>query len=75
MLSGKMVRRRGRFGPVSAPLTAVPARQCARAGAPDSPKGVLSPVSFKVGDKVVYPHHGAAVVERRETKVAFGEKR
>ena len=30
---------------------------------------------FKVGDKVVYPHHGAAVVERRETKVAFGEKR
>jgi CarD family transcriptional regulator len=30
---------------------------------------------FKVGDKVVYPHHGAAVVERRETKEAFGEKR
>jgi CarD family transcriptional regulator len=32
-------------------------------------------VSFKVGDKVVYPHHGAAVIEKRETKVAFGEKR
>ena len=30
---------------------------------------------FKVGDKVVYPHHGAAVVERRESKEAFGEKR
>ena len=30
---------------------------------------------FKVGDKVVYPHHGAAVVEKRETKVAFGQKR
>jgi CarD family transcriptional regulator len=30
---------------------------------------------FKVGDKVVYPHHGAAVIEKRETKVAFGEKR
>src|SRR5271154_7104693 len=38
-------------------------------------KGALSPVSFKVGDKVVYPHHGAAVIEKRETKVAFGEKR
>jgi CarD family transcriptional regulator len=37
----------------------------------------MSPVKskFKVGDKVVYPHHGAAVVERRETKEAFGEKR
>ena len=32
-------------------------------------------MSFKVGDKVVYPHHGAAVIEKRETKVAFGEKR
>ncbi len=30
---------------------------------------------FKVGDKVVYPHHGAAVVERREKKKAFGENR
>ena len=29
---------------------------------------------FDIGDKVVYPHHGAAVVERRETKEAFGEK-
>ena len=32
-------------------------------------------MSFKVGEKVVYPHHGAAVIEKRETKVAFGEKR
>jgi CarD family transcriptional regulator len=30
---------------------------------------------FDVGDKVVYPHHGAAVVERREVKVAFGEEK
>jgi CarD family transcriptional regulator len=30
---------------------------------------------FDVGDKVVYPHHGAAVIERRETKTAFGEER
>jgi len=30
---------------------------------------------FDVGDKVVYPHHGAAVIERRENKTAFGEER
>ena len=29
---------------------------------------------FDIGDKVVEPHHGAAVVERRETKEAFGKK-
>ena len=33
------------------------------------------PTSFKVGDKVVYPHHGAAIIEKREKQVAFGEKR
>jgi len=32
-------------------------------------------MSFDVGDKVVYPHHGAAVIERRERKQAFGEER
>ena len=32
-------------------------------------------MSFDVGDKVVYPHHGAAVVERRELKEAFGERK
>jgi CarD family transcriptional regulator len=30
---------------------------------------------FDVGDKVVYPHHGAAVIEAREQKEAFGEDR
>ncbi len=32
-------------------------------------------MAFDVGDKVVYPHHGAAVVEKREKKKAFGETR
>src|SRR5882757_3344327 len=32
-------------------------------------------MSFKVGDRVVYPHHGAAVIEKKETKVIEGEKR
>ena len=27
---------------------------------------------FDVGDKVVYPHHGAAVIEKREKREAFG---
>ena len=30
---------------------------------------------FDVGDKVVYPHHGAAIVERREKREVFGETR
>jgi len=30
-------------------------------------------MSFDVGDKVVYPHHGAAVIESKETMEAFGE--
>ena len=32
-------------------------------------------MAFDVGDKVVYPHHGAATIEKRETMVAFGEER
>ena len=32
-------------------------------------------MSFDVGDKVVYPHHGAAVIESRETRTAFGEEK
>ena len=30
---------------------------------------------FKIGDEVIYPQHGAAVVQRRETKEAFGQQR
>ncbi|MGI8759106.1 MAG: CarD family transcriptional regulator, partial [Acidimicrobiales bacterium] len=29
-------------------------------------------MSFKIGDHVVYPHHGAAVIERTEMREAFG---
>ncbi len=29
---------------------------------------------FKAGDRVVYPHHGAAIIEKKETKEVFGEK-
>ena len=32
-------------------------------------------MSFEVGDKVVYPHHGAAIIEKRETMTVFGEER
>ena len=31
-------------------------------------------MSYDVGDRVVYPHHGAAVIERRETRDTFGER-
>ena len=30
---------------------------------------------FEVGDKVVYPQHGAGVVVGRETKTVLGEAR
>ena len=30
---------------------------------------------FKVGDRVVYPHHGAAVIEKKEMIEFGGEKR
>ena len=32
-------------------------------------------MTFKPGDRVVYPHHGAAVVERKEKKTLLGEER
>lgn len=32
-------------------------------------------MGFKVGDKVVYPHHGAAIVEKREKREFQGEKK
>ena len=32
-------------------------------------------MSFDVGDKVVYPHHGAATIERREKIEVFGEQK
>src|SRR5918997_36553 len=32
-------------------------------------------VAFSAGDKVVYPHHGAATIERLEEKEMFGETR
>ena len=32
-------------------------------------------MAFRVGDKVVYPHHGAAVIENVEEKDLLGEKR
>lgn len=31
-------------------------------------------MSYEVGARVVYPHHGAAIVERKEMKKAFGRE-
>jgi CarD family transcriptional regulator len=35
------------------------------------PGGALA---FKVGDRVVYPHHGAAIIKRKESRELAGEK-
>ncbi|HVM14111.1 MAG TPA: CarD family transcriptional regulator, partial [Egibacteraceae bacterium] len=32
-------------------------------------------MSYRVGDTVVYPHHGAAVIEKREKRNLQGEER
>ncbi|MGH2757511.1 MAG: CarD family transcriptional regulator [Actinomycetota bacterium] len=32
-------------------------------------------MAFRVGDKVVYPHHGAAIIEQLEKRELFGELR
>lgn len=42
-------------------------------GAVDSSRTDL-PVTYKPGDRVVYPHHGAAVIEKKEKRKAFGEE-
>ncbi len=31
-------------------------------------------MTFKAGDRVVYPHHGAAIIEKTETKEVFGQQ-
>jgi len=31
-------------------------------------------MAFKVGDRVVYPHHGAAVIKKKESRVVNEEK-
>src|SRR5690606_3901214 len=31
-------------------------------------------MSFNVGDRVVYPHHGAAVIKRKEKREVLGEE-
>jgi CarD family transcriptional regulator, regulator of rRNA transcription len=40
-----------------------------------APEVELPACNFEVGDKVVYPHHGAGVVVEKETKDLLGENR
>jgi CarD family transcriptional regulator len=35
----------------------------------------IEPIDFEVGDSVVYPHHGAGQVVRKEIKEVLGERR
>lgn len=36
--------------------------------------GIGRSMAFKPGDRVVYPHHGAAVIQKTETREEFGRK-
>jgi CarD family transcriptional regulator len=49
--------------------------RCRSRAEPTYRQEVSLDVAFKVGDKVVYPHHGAAIIEALEEKELFGEKR
>jgi CarD family transcriptional regulator len=37
--------------------------------------GAGAPINYKVGDKVVYPHHGAGKILKKEKKELLGERR
>jgi CarD family transcriptional regulator len=50
-----------------------PVRPAPKAAAPAKPRGPV-PSPFAVGDKVVYPHHGAAVIVRKERGEFQGQR-
>ena len=65
-----------------APAKKAPAEKPAAktAASPDgrakaAPARSRKPTSFKVGDKVVHPHHGAAVISKKVKQDVLGEKR
>jgi CarD family transcriptional regulator len=62
MASKSTARRKSSSGTASASAASSPARSTARAKVP-----------FKVGDKVVYPHHGAATIVKKERHEFDGE--
>ncbi len=41
----------------------------------DDDAELLPPVEFEIGDSVVYPHHGAGKVVKKEQKDVLGERR
>jgi CarD family transcriptional regulator len=51
-----------------------PVKKAATKKAPVKKKPVTTKSPFKVGDKVVYPHHGAATIVKRERIEFAGEK-
>ena len=60
--------------PAKKPATKRPAAKQAAASTPAAQKSTAKADPFKVGDKVVYPHHGAATIVRKEKHEFKGEK-
>ena len=56
------------------PATKRPAAKQAAASTPAAQKSTAKADPFKVGDKVVYPHHGAATIVRKE-KLEFKDEK
>jgi CarD family transcriptional regulator len=57
-----------------APAKKAPVKKTAVAAAPPARKPKAKPNPFSVGDKVVYPHHGAATIVRTEKRDFKDEK-
>jgi CarD family transcriptional regulator len=61
--------------PKKAPAKKAPPKKAAPKKAPARRVTAAKPVSpFKVGDKVVYPHHGAAVITKKEKRDFNGSR-
>jgi CarD family transcriptional regulator len=58
-----------------APAKKAPAKKSSgKDSGADSAK-TKKPTSFKVGDKVVHPHHGAAIIQKKLKQTVLGERR
>ena len=58
-----------------APAKKAPAKKTSGKDSGADPAKAKKPTSFKVGDKVVHPHHGAAIIQKKLKQTVLGERR
>ena len=67
--------KNGPFAAIFVSIGSLAGGRIAAAGALVTTNGERGVSLYKVGDKVVYPHHGAGTVVKREQREVLGEKR